>query len=237
MNYNYCMDQHTGIPRHVAIIPDGNRRWANGKGLPTFEGHRKGFAALEKIASYLRKQGVQTLTVWAFSTENWSRDPKEVAYLMEIYESWLRSNLKTAHKEKIRIVHLGRKDRIPASLQKTLQEVEGATATYGTYYLAIALDYGGHDELIRAVQTMQRSGFDLQNENDFNRFLDSNALPYPNPDLIIRTSGEQRTSGFMSWQSAYSEYIFLPQHLPDVSTTDIQHCLEEYQRRQRRFGR
>lgn len=231
------MDQTTTVPHHIAIIPDGNRRWATGKGLPTFEGHRKGFSALEKIATYLRKQGVQTLTVWAFSTENWSRDEKEISYLMEIYEKWLRSNLKTALKEHIRIVHLGRKDRIPPSLLKTLDEVEEQTKSFNEYYLAIALDYGGRDELVRAVQNMQSSKSKIQRESDFDRFLDTKDLPYPNPDLIIRTSGEQRTSGFLSWQSAYSEYIFLPKHLPDVSTTDIQGCLDEYQRRQRRFGR
>ncbi len=231
------MDQTTTVPHHIAIIPDGNRRWATGKGLPTFEGHRKGFSALEKIATYLRKQGVQTLTVWAFSTENWSRDEKEISYLMEIYEKWLRSNLKTALKEHIRIVHLGRKDRIPPSLLKTLDEVEEQTKSFNEYYLAIALDYGGRDELVRAVQNMQSSKSKIQRESDFDRFLDTKDLPYPNPDLIIRTSGEQRTSGFLSWQSAYSEYIFLSKHLPDVSTTDIQGCLDEYQRRQRRFGR
>ncbi len=231
------MDQTTTVPHHIAIIPDGNRRWATGKGLPTFEGHRKGFAALEKIATYLRKQGVQTLTVWAFSTENWSRDEKEITYLMEIYEKWLRSNLKTALKEHIRIVHLGRKDRIPSSLLKTLDEVEEKTQSFNQYYLAIALDYGGRDEMVRAVQNMQSSQSAIQRESDIDRFLDTKDLPYPNPDLIIRTSGEQRTSGFLSWQSAYSEYIFLPKHLPDVSTTDMQDCLDEYQRRQRRFGR
>ena len=231
------MDQTTTVPHHSAIIPDGNRRWATGKGLPTFEGHRKGFAALEKIATYLRKQGVQTLTVWAFSTENWSRDEKEITYLMEIYEKWLRSNLKTALKEHIRIVHLGRKDRIPSSLLKTLDEVEEKTQSFNQYYLAIALYYGGRDEMVRAVQNMQSSQSAIQRESDIDRFLDTKDLPYPNPDLIIRTSGEQRTSGFLSWQSAYSEYIFLPKHLPDVSTTDMQDCLDEYQRRQRRFGR
>lgn len=230
------MDQSSNPPRHVAIIPDGNRRWAKGRGLPTFEGHRKGFTALEKIATYLRKQGVHTLTVWAFSTENWSRDTKEIAYLMEIYESWLRSNLKTALKDHIRIVHLGRKDRIPQSLRETLIEVEQKTQDFSTYYLAIALDYGGRDEILRAIQHVCASGIESVTEDAFAKHLDTNHLPYPDPDLIIRTSGEQRTSGFLSWQSAYSEYIFLPKHLPDVSTDDIRACLDEYQRRQRRYG-
>lgn len=222
---------------HVAIIPDGNRRWAKEKGLPTIEGHRKGFETIQKLAKYLRSIGVNTLTVWAFSTENWNRDKKEIDYLMGIYERWLDIDLKTALKEQIRIIHLGRKDRINESLRNKLADAEEKTKHFTKFYLGVALDYGGRDELLRATRKLQVTGYKLQDENDFNRFLDTKDFPYPNPDLIIRTSGEQRTSGFMVWQSAYSEYIFPKVHLPDFSVVELKKCLDEYNHRQRRFGR
>lgn len=230
---------------HVAIIPDGNRRWAKEKGLPTFEGHRRGFEVLQKIADYLRKINVKVLTVWAFSTENWNRDAKEVTYLMDIYEKWLDQNLKTAQKDQIRIIHLGRKDRIKDSLRKKLEEVEDKTKQFSKYYLGIALDYGGRDEIVRAVRRLQvthstssgLAGSRLQEELEFEKFLDTKDFPHPNPDLIIRTSGEHRTSGFLPWQSAYSEYIFPQVHLPDFTVDELKKCLEEYNNRQRRFGR
>jgi len=222
---------------HVAIIPDGNRRWANGKGLPTFEGHRRGFEILQKIAEFLRKIDVKVLTVWAFSTENWNRDKKEIDYLMNIFEKWLAQNLKVAQKDQIRIIHLGRKDRIKDSLRKKLEEVEVKTEKFSKYYLGIALDYGGRDELLRAVRKVESQKSKVKKEEDFEKFLDTKDFPYPNPDLIIRTSGEQRSSGFMIWQSAYSEYIFPKVHLPDFTVDELKKCLEEYNNRQRRFGR
>lgn len=222
---------------HVAIIPDGNRRWAKKKGLPTLEGHRKGFEMIKKLAEYLRKINVKILTVWAFSTENWSRDKKEIEYLMNIYEQWLDHNLKTALKEEIRIVHLGRKDRIKESLRKKLEEVEGKTRHFTKYYFGIAIDYGGRDELLRATNKIRNLKFEIRSEGDFEKFLDTKDFPQPNPDLIIRTSGEQRTSGFMIWQAAYSEYIFHPKYLPDFSVEELKKCIEEYFQRQRRFGK
>ena len=128
--YNTFMTDSSSKLNHVAIIPDGNRRWAKEKGLPTFEGHRRGFEVLQKVAEYLRKINVRVMTVWAFSTENWNRDSKEVAYLMDIYEKWLEQNLKIAQKDQIRIIHLGRKDRIKDSLRKKLEEVEDKTSTF-----------------------------------------------------------------------------------------------------------
>ena len=235
--YNTFMTDISSKLNHVAIIPDGNRRWAKEKGLPTFEGHRRGFEVLQKVAEYLRKINVRVMTVWAFSTENWNRDSKEVAYLMDIYEKWLDQNLKTAQKDNIRIVHLGRKDRIKDSLRKKLEEVEDKTSKFSKYYLGIALDYGGRDELLRATQKVQSSKFKVQSERDIEQFLDTKEFPYPNPDLIIRTSGEHRTSGFLPWQSAYSEYIFPKVHLPDFTVEELKKCLDEYNHRQRRFGK
>lgn len=222
---------------HVAIIPDGNRRWAMQKGLPSIEGHRRGFDMIQNLAKYLRSIDVRILTVWAFSTENWNRDKKEIDYLMGIYERWLDIDLKTALKEEIRIIHLGRKDRLNGSLRKKLEDAEEKTKHFTKFYLGVALDYGGRDELLRATQQVLSSKFKVQSESDFEKFLDTKDFPYPNPDLIIRTSGEQRTSGFMSWQSAYSEYIFPPVHLPDFNVDELKKCIEEYHHRKRRFGR
>ena len=231
------MDNWSSTLNHVAIIPDGNRRWAMQKGLPSIEGHRRGFDMIQNLAKYLRSIDVRILTVWAFSTENWNRDKKEIDYLMGIYERWLDIDLKTALKEEIRIIHLGRKDRLNGSLRKKLEDAEEKTKHFTKFYLGVALDYGGRDELLRATQQVLSSKFKVQSESDFEKFLDTKDFPYPNPDLIIRTSGEQRTSGFMSWQSAYSEYIFPPVHLPDFNVDELKKCIEEYHHRKRRFGR
>lgn len=234
---SYLCSSYMKQLQHVAIIPDGNRRWAKQKGLPTIEGHRRGFEMVQKLAKYLRSIDVRILTVWAFSTENWTREKDEVDYLMGIYERWLDIDLKTALKEEIRIIHLGRKDRLKESLRKKLEEAEEKTKHFSKFYLGIALDYGGRDELLRANQQVLSSKFQVQSESDFEQFLDTKNFPHPDPDLIIRTSGEQRTSGFMSWQSAYSEYMFPPIHLPDFTVDELKKCLVEYQERQRRFGK
>ena len=221
------------IPKHVAIIPDGNRRWAKIRGLPSFEGHRRGFSVLSKIAKKAREIGVKVFTVWAFSTENWNRSEKEVNYLMDMYEKWIDENLKTAIKDKIRIIHLGRKDRIKKSLLKKLSDAESKTKKFNKSYLCIALDYGGRDEIVRAFKNIKDKNVKIE---DLEKYLDTKILPYPNPDLIIRTSGQFRTSGFMTWQSAYSEYSVVEKHLPDFKVVDFLDCIETYKKRNRRFG-
>lgn len=225
--------------KHIAFIPDGNRRWAKAHNLPTFEGHRRGFKRIMKLGEKIRKLNIQIFTVWAFSTENWKRDEKEVNYLMQIYTKWVSDYLKKAIKDHIRIVHLGRKDRIPPALKKSLSTAEEKTKHFDEYFLVVALDYGGRDEIIRAVKKIQNSKFRIQNldEKTFKDFLDTKDLPYPNPDLVIRTSGEQRSSGFLTWQTAYAEYIFHEKYLPDFTVKDLEQCIKEYQRRQRRFGK
>jgi len=234
--YNVQMAVST-IPNHVAIIPDGNRRWAKEHGLPSFEGHRKGFDVAVKIGKKIRSLGVHTMTMWAFSTENWNRSKEEVAYLMKMYETFIERNLKQALKEKIRIIHLGRKDRISKKLLEKIQDSEEKTKNFKNYILNIALDYGGQDEVIRGIKKISRQNINNLTIEQFNNYLDTANQPYPNPDLIIRTSGEQRTSGLMIWQAAYAEYIFLQKHFPDVNDKDIENAIEEYSRRQRRFGK
>lgn len=220
------------IPNHVALIPDGNRRWAKEKRLPTYEGHRKGFQALINIGKKSRELGIKILTVWAFSTENWKRSSEEVSYLMKLYEIMLEKYIKEALKEKIRIIHLGRKDRINKTLKNKIVNIEEKTKDFAQYYLCIGLDYGGHDEIVRAI----RKSSNLSEDN-FNRFLDTKELQYPNPDLIIRTGGEQRLSGFLLWQSQYSELMFVKKYLPDFKPEDFEKCIDSFIKRQRRFGK
>ena len=227
------------LPNHIAIIPDGNRRWAREHGLPTLEGHRKGFNVGVKIARYIRSLGIHTLTVWAFSTENFNRTQEEVSYLMRLYEKMLDKFLSEALKDNVRIIHLGRKDRIPKSLLKKIENVEQKTRDNTKYILNIALDYGGRDEVLRAIKKIGNWKLEIGNltEENFPKFLDTAGQPYPDPDLIIRTSGEMRTSGLMIWQAAYSEYYFLDKHFPDLTEKDIDNALEEFAKRQRRFGK
>ncbi len=220
------------IPNHVAIIPDGNRRWAKELGLPTFEGHQKGFEALINIGKKARELGIKILTVWAFSTENCKRSKEEINYLMNLYEIMLEKYLKEALREKIRIIHLGRKDRINKTLKNKIINIEEKTKNFTQYYLCIGLDYGGRDEIVRAIKKSSNLS-----EDNFNQFLDTKDLPYPNPDLIIRTGGEKRLSGFLLWQCQYSELVFVDKYLPDFNNDDFEKIINDFSKRQRRFGK
>lgn len=227
------------LPNHIAIIPDGNRRWAKSKNLPSLEGHRKGFEAAQKLVKYSRKVGIHTMTLWAFSTENWERTKEEVGYLMRLYAEMIDKFLKEAIDDEVRIIHLGRRDRIPDFLLKKIDKAVETTKNFQKNVLNIALDYGGKNDVIRAVQKMSEQKFDPNDltEENFPQFLDTNDQPYPNPDLVIRTSGEMRTSGLMIWQAAYAELLFLQKHFPDMTTADIDDAIAEFARRNRRFGK
>ena len=226
------------IPKHIAIIPDGNRRWAKEKGLITLEGHKKGLQQAIEISRKSRSLGIKVLTFWAFSNENWKRKKEEISYLMDLYLKMIDINLDEALKEEIKIIHLGRKDRIGENLRKKIKEAEEKTKNFNKYFLAVALDYSGRDEIIRMIKKIKNANVDLNilKEDEFNQFLDTKDIPYPYPDLVIRTSGEIRTSGFMIWQTAYSEWIFYPKYFPDFDSSDLENCIEEYKKRQRRFG-
>lgn len=227
------------IPNHIAIIPDGNRRWAQERKLPSFEGHRRGFQAGITIAKKIRSLGVSTLTVWGLSTENVSRSKEEVGGLMKLYEFFIDQQTKDLIKEKTRFTHLGRKDRMPQRLVDKLNNIELKTKHFINYYLNVALDYGGRDEVLRTIKRLFENHVDISNleEEVFNAYLDTKGQPYPFPDLIIRTGGEIRTSGFMIWQAAYAEWIFLDKYFPDINGKDIENAVFEYSRRQRRFGK
>lgn len=227
------------VPVHVAIIPDGNRRWARKRGLPTLEGHRRGFDIAIKLSNKARELGVKILSLWAFSTENWDRTTQEVGYLMKLYEQMVDRQLKEAMKNHTRLIHIGRKDRISATLKEKIVNAENKTSKFDNNFLVIALDYGGRDEIIRGVEKLKSSGLHVEDldEKTFSAFLDTKDLPQPDPDLIIRTSGENRWSGFMMWQSAYSEYMFIDKYFPDFTPQDLENCITQFKQRDRRFGK
>lgn len=229
----------SSLPAHVALIPDGNRRWARERGLPTFEGHRRGLQAADEIIKKAWEIGISSMTLWGFSTENWDRDPAEITYLMELFTQNVDKYLKLAKKHNARFIHLGRKDRVPQKLRIKLIQAEDETKDFSDRFLSVAIDYGGKDEILRAFSAMASDGVDLQKlENStLERYLDTRNLPQQYPDLIIRTGGEERLSGFLSWQSGYSEIMFIKKYLPDFTSEDFTQCISNYQRRQRRFGK
>jgi undecaprenyl diphosphate synthase len=228
----------TKVPDHVAIIPDGNRRWARSKGLPTFEGHRCGFNTAVKLARAARKWGIHTFTLWGFSTENWDRAKEEISYLMKLYEKLVDIYLKEAKKDKVKIVHLGRKDRIPKFLLKKIIQAEEETKDNTKYIANLAIDYGGRDEIIRATKKIIDAGIKPEkiDEKLIESYLDTHDQLYPNVDLLIRTSGEQRTSSLLSWQAGYAEIYWLNEHFPDFTPEKLREAILDYSRRRRRFG-
>lgn len=228
----------TKVPDHVMIIPDGNRRWARARGLDTLEGHRAGFEATTSLARAARDMGVHTMSLWGFSTENWDRTEREINYLMKLYESLIERHLQEAMRDGVRIIHLGRKDRIPRSLVDKIREAEEKTQKNGKYVMNICIDYGGRDDIIRAVnKVIGRIGLNGEiGEKDFEKYLDTGDQPYPYVDLAIRTSGEQRTSGLLLWQAAYAEMYWEVDHFPDFTPEKLKEAILDYSRRRRRFG-
>ncbi len=226
------------LPVHIALIPDGNRRWARQHNRPIFAGHQRGFKRVREISKKARQLGIKIFTAWAFSTENWKRTKQEVNHLMNIYEYWITETLREAIEDEVRIIHIGRKDRLRESLNKAIENAEKKTKKFSKYYYVIALDYGGRDSVVRGLNkflaSVEKSG--KADEKKITQILETSVLPQPEPDLIIRTSGEQRLSGFLPWESVYSELIFVPQHLPDFTIENFEECLREYARRKRRFG-
>ncbi len=233
-----ALPKDTSIPNHLAIIPDGNRRWARARGLSTLQGHKKGFERAVELARVARSWGIHTVTLWGFSTENWDRTKKEINYLMKLYAKLVEDYLKEAKENKVRIYHLGRKDRLPEFLLKKIAKAEKETEYYDKYIMNIAIDYGGQDDIIRAVKAMIRDGVreDEVDQKLFEKYLDTKGQPYPYVDLMIRTSGEQRTSGLLLWQSNYTEYYWENGHFPDFAPEKLREAILDYSRRRRRFG-
>lgn len=226
---------------HIALIPDGNRRWATERSLPIELGHTKGLLeVMPDLVQRLSDAGVHTMTCWGFSTENWNREVREISHLMKICVDFLRNRLLAiADRHGARVIHLGRKDRISPEVGDAIQYVEEATARNEEHIYNLAFDYGGRDELQRAGDRMLAALRARASTNDLKvkDFLDTQGQPYPEPDLVIRSSGEHRMSGFMPWQTAYSEIFFMDRYFPDFDFALIQGVAEEFAARKRRFGK
>jgi undecaprenyl diphosphate synthase len=193
--------------------------------------------AIEKLAKSVRDLGVHTFTVWAWSTENWDRPKEEIDAIMDLFRKALKEKEKEFHKDKVALVHLGRKDRLPEDIRKMLVKIESETAKYKKNHIYnLAVDYGGRSEIVRAIQKVIDDGLKNIDEVTFEKYLDTHNQPYPNPDLFIRTSGEQRTSGLLPWQMVYAEYLYSDVHLPDFTPEKLKEAILDYSRRRRRFG-
>lgn len=223
--------------RHLGIIMDGNRRWAKQHGLPTFAGHQRGYDVVMKLGEWCLDRGIEVLTVYAFSTQNWDRSKKEVNYLMRLLSHALSSEIDDLHRKNIRIRVIGRIKELPDHLQKHIAHAMDLTKhnTRGT--LQLAINYGGHEEIIDAVRTVLKTAKRASQITEQSISAALYTAGQPDPDLIIRTSGEQRLSGFLTWQSIYSELLFVKKHWPDFNEADLDAALAEFGRRQRRFGR
>ena len=225
------------LPHHVGIIPDGNRRWAKEHGLPSFVGHQKGLEQQKALITASLALGIEMVTLWGFSTENWKRSEQEVSFLMKIFEQLALDESEGLNRRGIRIRVFGNIDQLPKSLQRILTRVIEKTQTNTKLSVNYCLSYGGRDEILRAIKrivTEKKRPEDIT-EEVFASYLDSAGLP--DPDLVIRTSGEQRLSGFMPWQTVYSELYFAPLHFPDFSPEEFQKAIDWYGDRKRRFGK
>ena len=224
------------IPKHIAIIMDGNRRWAKQKNLDPKLGHKAGAETLENIVHYANNIGIKYITVYAFSTENWKRSSEEVSYLMALLKRYLTKNKIDALRQGIRIRVIGDLSRLSEDLQQLIREMEEDTKEMKNLNLTIALNYGGRDELVRAFQKMSKDGLsgDQIKEDTISAYLDTADIP--DPDLLIRTSGEERISNFLLWQIAYSELYFTDCYWPEFDENELNKAIESFGKRQRRFG-
>jgi len=225
------------IPVHVAFIMDGNGRWAQQRGLPRLEGHRAGVDRIQSVLETLAPKGVKFVTIYAFSTENWQRPQDEVEGLMDIFSTAVEVQTQELHEKNVRIVHVGKTRNLSEGLQKSVAAAEELTGKNTGVTLNVAFDYGGRDEIIEAVRAIVRDGLDSEeiDEETFSRYLYT--AHCPDPDLIIRTGGEQRISNFLLWQSAYSEYYHTPTLWPDLGPAELETAMETFATRLRRYGR
>ncbi len=229
-----------GEPLHVAIIMDGNGRWAKARGLPRSLGHRAGVASLRRIVENAPKLGVKRLTVFGFSTENWRRPAGEVSELMRLLKAYVRSDLERLSRERVRVHILGRRTGLPKDILETIEHAETSTAANDHFHLQVAFNYGGQADIIDAARRFAQEVKCGEAEPDdltearFQSFLST--ANGPPPDLIIRTSGEKRLSNFLLWEAAYAEFVFQDVLWPDFGRADLQAALEEFRTRERRYG-
>ena len=224
------------IPRHVAIIMDGNGRWALSRGLPRMAGHKAGTENLRRVIRAAVEFGVKYLTIYAFSTENWGRPPEEVRGLLNILEDVIDRELNELHEEGVQLHHFGRLEKLAPALQEKVLDAVELTRNNDRLILNIAFNYGGRDEIIQAIQRMMKDGVQPDKVTDelVSQYLYTAGVP--DPDLIIRTSGELRVSNFLIWQAAYSEWLFTPTYWPDFNREEFRRALQIYSQRDRRYG-
>ncbi|MGL4325326.1 MAG: isoprenyl transferase [Beijerinckiaceae bacterium] len=228
------------MPRHVAIIMDGNGRWAAARGLPRVEGHRRGVEALRRTVTAAQELGIDYLTFFSFSSENWRRPAQEVADLMGLLKFFIRRDLAALHEQNVRIRIIGARDDLAPDIRALLDDAEMTTRTNRGLTMVIAFNYGSRAEIVRASRRIALGvaegtiAPDAIDENLFSRHLDTAGIP--DPDLLIRTSGELRISNFLLWQLAYTEFVFLDSHWPDFDKATLEGAIKDYQTRDRRFG-
>lgn len=232
------------LPTHIAIILDGNRRWARKRGMPPWYGHLKGAEKAEEALYWCLELGIKTVTLYVLSTENLGRSPEELERLFEILRTYLKRALSDERidRYRVKVKAIGKLELLPDDVRELIRELERKTEGYDSHYLNIAIAYGGRAEILEAVRKIVRDvgrgalDADLIDERTFERYLFTSHLPNPSPDLIIRTSGEERLSNFLLWQAAYSELVFLDVYWPEFRKIDLLRAVKLYQKRQRRFG-
>jgi undecaprenyl diphosphate synthase len=226
----------TKLPSHIGIIMDGNRRWAKNRNLPTFKGHLQGYATLKEIIDATFKKGIKYLSVYAFSTENWNRDKKEVSFLMDLTLKMLTSDLKEINQKGIRIVWLGSTEKLSKKLVQAFNKAMEITKNNNHGTIALCFNYGGQLEIVEAIKKVMGSG--IKSEDITEDIIAKNLYhpEVPPVDIIVRTSGEKGLSNFMLWRSAYSELMFIDKHWPDFNEADLDNVINAYANRQRRFG-
>ena len=228
------------VPNHIAIILDGNGRWAKAKGMPRSYGHVQGCANLETVCDYMKELGVKYVTVYAFSTENWKRSKDEVDGLMKLFRSYLKKCIKLADKNKMRVRVIGEVSAFDQDIQESIARLEQYSQKYDEIYFQIALNYGSRDEIIRGIRKLAQDAADGKvkpeeiDEHVFDNYLDTAGIP--DPDLMIRTSGELRLSNFLLWQMAYTEFYFTDVAWPDFNKAEQIKAIEKYNQRDRRYG-
>ena len=232
--------EQKNLPKHIAIIMDGNRRWARNKGLPVALGHKEGAKILEKIVRYAKNIGIKYITVYAFSTENWKRSEEEVSTLMNLMMNYLESYSKRADSENIKVQILGNRQGLSDKMNDLIEKCMERTKDNTGITFNIALNYGGRDEILGAVKNIAEKiqNNEMKIEDITEQTISDNLYTkgQPDPDLLIRTSGEIRLSNFLPWQLVYSEFVFVDKNWPDFSEKDLDEAIEEYQKRNRKFG-
>lgn len=224
------------IPKHVAFIMDGNGRWAKARKLPRNAGHKAGSEALQNIVEYANTLGIEYVTAYTFSTENWNRPKEEIEGIMSLLENYLDDAIKKSKRRDLRVKVIGKKEGLSNSIIAKIEKLEKLTKDKKSLCVVFAINYGGRDEIVRAISKIIEEDINTEITEDLlEQFLDTNGIP--DPDLLIRTSGELRTSNFLPWQLAYSEFYFTDKLWPDFTTADFDIALLDYAKRKRRFGK